>query len=67
VGEKIVAAVRNPLTCGARSLSITTSLGVALYPLHSEDPDILVQYADIAMYRAKKAGRNLCEVYRGDP
>jgi len=67
VGEKIVAAVRNPLTCGARSLSITTSLGVALYPLHSEDPDVLVQYADIAMYRAKKAGRDLCEIYRGDP
>ncbi|MFN0095879.1 MAG: DUF484 family protein [Dehalococcoidia bacterium] len=37
---------------------ITVSIGVALGPAHSTDPDILMELADRALYEAKSAGRN---------
>jgi diguanylate cyclase (GGDEF)-like protein len=40
---------------GAR---ITLSAGVATFPDHGTDADTLIKYADDALYRAKRAGRN---------
>jgi diguanylate cyclase (GGDEF)-like protein len=37
---------------------ITASLGIALFPDHSEDTDSLLRAADEALYAAKGAGRN---------
>lgn len=39
------------------------SVGVALYPLHSEDYNELITFADIAMYVAKKSGKNQYRIY----
>jgi diguanylate cyclase (GGDEF)-like protein/PAS domain S-box-containing protein len=63
VGKKIVEAVRNPFLCDGHHLAITTSLGIAFFPEHGSNPEILVQRADIAMYRAKHSGRNLWTIY----
>jgi diguanylate cyclase (GGDEF)-like protein len=41
---------------------ISASLGVATYPLHADDADLLFQRADDALYRAKQAGRNQVSV-----
>jgi len=43
---------------GDRSVSLTMSVGVAVYPDHGEDAPQLIAAADRAMYRAKAAGRN---------
>jgi diguanylate cyclase (GGDEF)-like protein len=45
---------------------ITVSLGVALYPLHTQDLDALLPLADTALYQAKTAGRN-CVRVAGQP
>ena len=37
---------------------LTLSMGLALYPAHGEDPDTLLQAADLALYEAKRAGRD---------
>jgi diguanylate cyclase (GGDEF)-like protein len=37
---------------------ITLSLGVSAFPEHGVSPDILIQTADQALYRAKSEGRN---------
>lgn len=37
---------------------ITTSVGVAVYPVDGEDPETLIKNADIAMYIAKNKGKN---------
>jgi two-component system cell cycle response regulator len=41
------------------SLSITTCIGVASFPEHARDKDVLVDFADRAMYRGKKGTRNI--------
>ena len=47
---------------GAPLETLTISIGLALYPLHAETGLSLVEKADAALYRAKRAGRNRAEV-----
>jgi diguanylate cyclase (GGDEF)-like protein len=54
---------RRVFQCDGQSLNITISLGVANYPLHADTSKALLQYADMAMYKAKRRGRNRVEVY----
>ena len=42
------------------------SVGVALYPFHSTDYNVLIKYADIAMYHAKHQGKNSFRVYEDE-
>lgn len=48
-------AIRVP---GSGSVSLSLSIGVAVYPEHGADGEALCNAADQAMYRAKQAGRN---------
>lgn len=41
------------------SLTVTTCIGVASFPEHATDKDVLVDFADRAMYRGKKGTRNI--------
>lgn len=64
VAEKILSALSRPFvmeSCGA--LSISCSIGVALYPDHGDSERDLLRAADEAMYRVKKHGRNAVELY----
>lgn len=45
---------------------ISASIGVALYPLHTQDGETLVKYADMAMYVAKHAGKNQVAIWQPD-
>ena len=42
---------------------VSLSIGVALYPYHSENYHALIKYADTAMYQAKKAGKGQYRIY----
>jgi len=42
------------------------SIGVALYPYHTGDFNVLIKYADIAMYHAKQSGKNTGKIYSED-
>jgi diguanylate cyclase (GGDEF)-like protein len=48
---------------GAR-VPVTVSVGVAIFPQDSDDPEELIDLADIAMYRAKQTGRNRTVLYQ---
>lgn len=47
-------------------VSITVSLGVAQFPIHSKEADGLIMAADLAMYRAKSLGRDHVISYVAD-
>jgi diguanylate cyclase (GGDEF)-like protein len=58
VAQKILAALVRPVEMGPQVLSVSTSLGIAVYPRDGETADDLLRYADMAMYRAKGQGGN---------
>jgi diguanylate cyclase (GGDEF)-like protein len=56
VARKLLDTVAPPIELDEQQVSVTASLGVALYPRDGADPDTLVREADRAMYRAKAEG-----------
>ena len=58
VALKLLAAVAEPLVLEGQRLYVTGSVGVALYPEHGSDTEVLLRNADAAMYHAKDLGRN---------
>lgn len=58
LAERIHAAFRQPFPLGAMEVVVTISTGMAVYPTQAQDADMLLRYADSAMYAAKRAGRN---------
>jgi diguanylate cyclase (GGDEF)-like protein len=59
VADKIFNQVAQPMELGGLHLEITCSLGLALYPEDGQDELTLTKAADDAMYRSKRAGRQL--------
>ncbi len=57
VAAKLLAAIGAPLVVEGVSISVTPTIGVALFPEHGATPAELVKHADTAMYQAKVAGR----------
>ena len=52
----------SPLTAGAEPIQATLSIGVATFADHGVTVDSLIEAADLALYRAKRAGRNRVEI-----
>jgi diguanylate cyclase (GGDEF)-like protein/PAS domain S-box-containing protein len=57
VAQKLLAAIGAPVDAEGRPLSVTPSIGIALYPGGATTPEELVRQADAAMYLAKSRGR----------
>lgn len=57
VAEKVVEAVCRPHSLGGRDLSVSPSVGIAVWPESGKEPNELVKAADAAMYVTKKNGR----------
>jgi diguanylate cyclase (GGDEF)-like protein len=53
VARKLQAALQEPFVLEGLSVDVEASIGVAIYPEHGNDPEELLQHADIAMYVAK--------------
>ncbi len=64
IARKIIDVVARPMSVNGQSLTVSTSIGVALYPNDAQSVEGLMQNADAAMYQAKAAGRNNFVFYR---
>ncbi|MFB2642919.1 EAL domain-containing protein [Shewanella bicestrii] len=63
ISEKVLKAFQAPFLLDDKSLTISTSIGISLYPNDAEDVDSLIKFADTAMYHAKALGRNNFQFY----
>ncbi|MFZ3159519.1 MAG: EAL domain-containing protein [Rhodoferax sp.] len=61
--DRVLEAVRRPVTATGHVLAVTASIGVSLYPDDKVDPDTLLRHADQAMYLAKQAGKNRYQLF----
>jgi diguanylate cyclase (GGDEF)-like protein/PAS domain S-box-containing protein len=55
---RLLAVVSEPVVVHHQTIHVTASVGIAIYPLDDPSGDQLLEYADKAMYVAKKSGRN---------
>ncbi|MDD2829978.1 MAG: diguanylate cyclase [Sulfuricurvum sp.] len=56
--ERILKSLKEPFVVNNITITIGASIGAAFYPDDGEDVDMLIRYADMAMYRSKQNGRN---------
>lgn len=56
--NKVIQQLAQPFILSGIEIMVTASVGVAVYPRDGADCDTLLKCADLAMYRAKDAGRN---------
>ena len=61
--QRLMDSVAQPVMLGIKEFFVTCSIGVSVYPLDGAPADSLIEMADIAMYRAKKLGRNNFQFY----
>jgi len=62
--NKILGALSEPFDLMGHAGLVGGSIGIAIFPDDSEEPDQLVKQADEAMYLAKQSGKNTCRFYR---
>lgn len=63
VGERAIAALRDPIPLNGTDAAIGCSVGVALWPRHGTDFDGVIQLADRALYDSKRKGKNRVTLY----
>ena len=56
VAAKVIGELCTPFEIEGKEIQIGTSIGISVYPDDGDDADVLVQKADMAMYRAKASG-----------
>jgi diguanylate cyclase (GGDEF)-like protein len=63
VANKLVQAIGKPYSIKGGEAKVSASIGVSLFPHDGGDRETLMKCADIAMYEAKRAGRNQARFY----
>jgi diguanylate cyclase (GGDEF)-like protein/PAS domain S-box-containing protein len=63
VRQRLIPAIRMPMMVEGHSLTVSCSVGAALYPQDATHQDELMRRADAAMYEAKSAGRDTARYF----
>jgi len=58
LAEKIKRTINKPFFLQNNPHHFSTSIGISIYPGATDQPSVIIQQADTAMYRAKETGRN---------
>ncbi|WP_198162707.1 sensor domain-containing diguanylate cyclase [Halobacillus mangrovi] len=64
IADRMMEKIIQPITINGFTLFISVSIGIASYPEHGGNLEMLMTNADHALYEAKKKGRKCIEVYR---
>ena len=64
VADRLRCAIADdPVSTPSAMFNVTVSLGVAAADVDCTDPDSLLQRTDLALYKAKRQGRNRCAAW----
>ena len=63
LASRILQQLAFPVHGERRKLMVTPSIGIARYPEHGRDAELLMQRSDLAMYEAKAGGRNQYRIF----
>ena len=66
VAQKLLDAIAQPFEIEGNDIFVTSSIGIAVYPDDTDDPEELLKFADVAMYRSKDLGRNTYQFLDAD-
>ena len=66
IAHRLVDVLQPKLLLEGHCVYVTASIGIAVYPHDGLDTTTLLQNADVALYRAKKCGRNNYQYYFAD-
>ena len=66
LASKLLAAIAEPMPLYGHEVSVTASIGIAVFPDDGDDVSTLLANGDIAMYRAKALGHNRATEYSAD-
>jgi len=62
IASKVLAAADEPLDVLGQACRVSASIGMALFPEHARDELSLMKRADMAMYLAKRSGKNRARI-----
>lgn len=63
VTARLMLHLKEPMEVGDERIFLSCSIGVSVFPQDGEDADDLIRHADLAMYQAKRAGRDRAHYY----
>ncbi len=63
IARRILKIFLQPISMEDRSMYVSTSIGISIYPTDGNDIDTLLRNADVAMYHAKNSSRNNYQFY----
>ncbi|MCW9025997.1 MAG: diguanylate cyclase, partial [Thiovulaceae bacterium] len=66
IADKIIDIIKEPIKIDENIFKVSTSIGISLYPKDSTNKSNLIKYSDIAMYKAKSAGKDNYQFYSED-
>jgi diguanylate cyclase (GGDEF)-like protein/PAS domain S-box-containing protein len=66
VAERIARDLVPPFNLHGHSLTVTSSIGISIFPDHGADAEALIKNADAAMYASKNRGRSTFSFFSED-
>ena len=66
IARNLINSLNEPFLINGREVVVSASVGITVYPDDSEDTQVLLKNADIAMYQAKESGQNEFKFFTGD-
>jgi diguanylate cyclase (GGDEF)-like protein/PAS domain S-box-containing protein len=61
VAEKLLSVITEPIILDNHTTTVSASIGISIYPINSQNSEDLIKQADLAMYEAKRLGKNRYE------
>ena len=66
IAQKVLDSLSEPHSIGGQDIRVSASIGIGIYPVDGNSADAILKCADVAMYQAKKNGKNRYQFFNKD-